>query len=85
MKVDGDAPDERVVLQLQRCLSREIEAMRICAEAPELANTITEAETEEEQEAAAANGVGVVGVDDASVYESENLFLMVERPTNCIP
>ena len=48
--------------------------MRICAEAPELANTITEAETEEEQEAAAANGVGVVGVDDAGVYESENLF-----------
>ena len=70
MKVDGDAPDERVVLQLQRCLSREIEAMRICAEAPELANTTTEAETEEES--AAANGVGV-GVD-AGVYESENLF-----------
>ena len=59
-----------MVLQLQRCLSREIEAMRICAEAPELANTTTEAETEEES--AAANGVGV-GVD-AGVYESENLF-----------
>ena len=59
-----------MVLELQRCLSREIEAMRICAEAPELANTTTEAGTEEES--AAANGVGV-GVD-TGVYESENLF-----------
>ena len=68
-----------MVLQLQRCLSREIEAMRICsAEAPELANTTTEAETEEEEEAAAANGVGV-GVD-AGVYESENLFLWSSVP-----
>ena len=66
-----------MVLQLQRCLSREIEAMRICsAEAPELANTTTEAETEEES--AAANGVGV-GVD-AGVYESENLFLWSSVP-----
>ena len=42
MKVDGDASEDRVVLELQRCLSREIEAI-LRTSAPELANGTTAA------------------------------------------
>ena len=51
LKVDGDASEDRVVLELQRCLSREIEAMRRTGGAPEqdtMTSTTEEAVNESE-------------------------------------